>query len=282
MTYYTPQPIACYKAMEMQGFRKGLCPVYENRVLVNGDDYFFTNIMLKRLTDGTTATVTMVTLEDVDVATVVPVTQTNYTLDDGVDAYEMLVLNAGTWTSLISIADGNYYLRIVAGANTWYTDAIYFEQASGAAFPQCEDGWVKLTWTDGRCISAGTSTDGITPIMAYPDVSHTFFIFLRANLSQPEWEYEEEANEDASKVRQYESRKLAKRWKLEGFPVSESVLDAIQSSALFETVTIAFPTVSAFTDIQEVEVESNWELSGCLAIFQYTFTTEYLLKQGCC
>lgn len=268
--------------MEMQGFRKGNCAPYENRVLVNSATMKFTNVMLKRLTAGGTATVTVVTLKDVDVTTVTPASQTNYSLDDGVDAYEMLVLGAGNWTALLSVASGLYYLRIESGANEWYTDAIYFEQAGTAEFPQCSEGWVKLSWTDGRCIAADTSTDGVTPVLAYPDASQTFFLYLRADLSQPVWEYEETGDEDASQVFVPESKKAVKRWKLEGHPVSESVIDALQASALFATVNIEFPSLPAFVGVRDIRVESNWENGGCFGLFQYNFTTDYLLKQGCC
>lgn len=282
MSYYVPQPIAVYSVPELQGFRKGNCAVYENRVLCNGNVLKMTNVMVKRLTDGTTAVVTIVDLEDNDLYTVTVPAQTNFTLDAGVDDYEMLVLGAGNWTIGPSIAPGNYYYRIEAGVNTWYTDAVYFDQVGTAAFPDCSDGWIKLTWSDGRCIVSGTSTDNVTPILAYPDDTHTFFMFLRADLSQPEWEREDDGDEDGFGVFVAHSRRAAKTWKMEGYPVSESVLDALYSSSLFENITIEFPTNPAFQGIQNIEVESNWEQGGCFAIFQYKFTTEYLLKRGCC
>ena len=280
--YYTFQPIAVYTAQEMQGFRKGNCSPYENRVLANGSGYKFTNIMLKRLTTGGTATVKLYTLDDVEAATLTPPGQTNYTLDDGVDAYEMLVLHAGNWTALVSLNDGFYYLEIQSGSNTWYSDAIYIEQNGGEAFPLCGGDWVKVTWTDGRCIQADVSTDGVTPVMAYPDASHTFFTFLPANLSQPDWAYEQEGEEDAAKVFVPSKRSLAKKWALEGFPVSESMVDALRASALFETVAIDFPNSSGFTNLREVEIESTSLQGGCFFQYKYIFTTEFLLKQGCC
>ncbi len=280
--YYTFQPIAVYTAQEMQGFRKGNCSPYENRVLANGSGYKFTNIMLKRLTTGGTATVKLYTLDDVEAATLTPPGQTNYTLDDGVDAYEMLVLHAGNWTALVSLNDGFYYLEIQSGSNTWYSDAIYIEQNGGEAFPLCGGDWVKVTWTDGRYIQADVSTDGVTPVMAYPDASHTFFTFLLANLSQPDWAYEQEGEEDAAKVFVPSKRSLAKKWALEGFPVSESMVDALRASALFETVAIDFPNSSGFTNLREIEIEHTWLQGGCFAQYKYIFTTEFLLKQGCC
>jgi len=283
MNYYTPQPIGVYSVMAMQSFRRGNCGnFYENRYIADADEYAFPPILVKRLTVGGTATITLVTLEDVDIATFTPPSQTNYTLDDGVDAYEMLVLAGGTWTSLVSAADGDYYFRIESGAGTWYTDAFHIEQATGADFPQCSDGWVKLSWTGSDCITAGLSTDNTTPVLAYPDVALDFFVYLRANLSQPEWEYEEEGEDDASKIFIPDSRKMAKRWKLEGYPVSEAVVDAIHSSALFDTITIEFPDSPEISGLKEVKIEMNWENGGCFATFQYTFTSDYLLKQGCC
>lgn len=280
--YYVPQPIACYGAMELQGFRKGECGAYQNRVLVNSATMKFTNVMLKRLTDGSTATVTVVDLDDNDITTVTPASQTNYSLDAGVDDYEMLVLNAGNWTALLSINPGDYYLRIEAGVNTWYTDSIYFEQVGTNPFPLCSDGFVKVSWTDGRCIVAGVSTDGVTPVLAYPDHEHTFFLFLQANLSNPEWLYGEEGETDAYGVFTPKSRRTSKRWKLEGYPVSESVIDALTSASLFSNVTIEFPSLPAFTGITEIKVTPSWQNGGCYALFEFSFTTDYLLKQGCC
>ena len=77
-------------------------------------------------------------------------------------------------------------------------------------------------------------------------------------------------------------RSLAKKWALEGFPVSESMVDALRASALFETVTIAFPNSAGFTNLREIEIEHTWLQGGCFAQYKYIFTTEFLLKQGCC
>lgn len=281
MNYYVPQSIACYPAKEMQGFRRGECTPYENHFLVSAATFKMPNIMLKRAAGGSTATVMIVALDDTDFVALTPVSQTIHVLDDPIGAYEMLVLDAGNWTSIVSPASNSYYLRIASGGNTWYTDAIFFEQTN-EAWPQCGDGWCKLTWTDGRCISADTSTDGVTPVLAYPDISHSFFLYLQANLSNPEWEVEENGDKNASGVFTVENRRVSKRWKLEGFPVAEGVIDALQSSALFETVSIEFPSHSAFTSIRDVKVDVTWEAGGCFALFQYSFTTDYLLKQGCC
>ena len=281
--YYVPQSIACYTLPEMQNFRKGNCGgVYQNIVSANGATLKMPNVMLKRLSDGTTATITVVDLYDNDITTVTPASQTSYYLDDAVNDYEMLVLGAGNWTTLLSLNPNDYYLRIEAGVNAWYTDAVYIEQNGGASFPECSNAFVKLSWTDGRCIAAGTSTDGVTPVLAYPDLSQTFFIFLQANLSQPEWVYSETGQNDAAGVFIPTAQRMAKRWKLEGFPVSESVIDALNASALFADVTIEFPTLPAFTGIQEIKVTPTWQNGGCLATYEYTFTTDYLLKQGCC
>lgn len=267
--------------MEMQGFRKGNCMPYQNIVLVNGSTMKMPNVMFKRLTSGAAATVTLVDLNDVDLYTVTTPAQSNFTLDDPVDAYEMRLIPAGNWTLPASPMGGFYYFRIESGVETHYTEAFYLEQTS-ELFPQCSDGWVKLTWTDGRCIKTGTSTDGVTPVMAYPDASHSFFLFLRADLSQPEWETEEQGATDGAGVFVATSQRVAKRWKLEGHPVSEAVIDALQSSALFETVTIEFQTGEAFTGITEIKITPEWEQGGCFAKFEYTFTESYLLKQGCC
>jgi len=279
--YYVPQSIPSYTAMEMQGFRKGNCKPYENRVLVNANSYAMPMVMFKRLTSGAVCTVTLVTILDVDLYTMTTTTRADFDLDDPISAYEMSVFPAGAWSSLGSPAPGNYYLRIEDGTETHYTEAFYIEQTS-EAFPQCSDGWVKLTWTDGRCIVADTSTDGVTPVLAYPDAEQSFFLFLRASLSNPEWETDEVGDADASGVFVANQKRASKRWRLEGYPVSEAVIDALQSSALFETVTIEFPTLPAFTGVRDIKVVPKWEVGGCYATFEYSFSTDYLLKQGCC
>ena len=279
--YYTPQPIPVYTAKEMQQFRKGNCQPYENRILVNGNTWKMPNVMLKRETDGVAVTATLVTLEDADAITFTIPSQTDWPLDDPLGDYEMRVLNAGNWTTGTSQSEQNYYIRFEAGANTWYSESIYVEQTS-ATFPQCSDGWVKLTWTDGRCIVSGYSTDGTTPVLAYPDNAHSFFIYLRASLSRPDWDYEEEGDKDAFGVFNADHKRQAKRWKLEGYPVNEAVIDALVSSTLFESVSIAFPSMPGFADIKDIKVLPKWEVGGCFATFEYSFTTDFLLKQGCC
>lgn len=275
---YVPQPIPIYVAPELQHFRKGSCKPYENRVLANGNSYRFTNLMIKRPTSGATATVELYTIADVLIGTVTAGTQTSYPLDGDLDETEMLVIGAGNWTTGASIPSGFYYLKIDDGSFTWYSDEIYIDQVAGADFPNCNDGFVKLTWIDGRNIVTGKGSDGITPILAYPDTSHTFFTYLQANLSQPTWEQEETGEADAYGQVVIETKTAMKRWRLEGFPVYEGIIDALNASALFETVTIEFPTLPAFEGVKDVRVEFNWENGGCMALYQYDFTVNYMHK----
>lgn len=279
MTSYIPQPIPCYKAQEMQSFRRGNCQPYECRYLVSGNNIIMTNIMIRRPKSGAAVDVYLVDLNDNDAGLVTIPSITNHDLDTESE-FEMLTLNAGNWGLVFSPSGGQYYFRIETDS-TYFSEAFTLDLGSDG-FPICSDDFAKISWTDGRCIVAGKTSDNTHDVLAYPDLSHTFFMYLRGNVAQPEWEVEEQGGDDANGVFVADSRRLAKRWKFTGFPVNESTIDALQASALFESVTIEFPTATAFTGVSDIKVNPQWEQGGCFARYEYSFTSDYLLKRNCC
>lgn len=282
--YYTPQSIAVHDLMERQNFRRGGCAAYDNPVLYDAPDFIMPPIMIKRLTTGDPVTVTLVDLTDTDVTTLTPTSAADKVLD-AVGEFEMHVLGAGDWPGVLSLMDGGqYYLRIEDGLLTYYTDEFVLKYTN-AGFPEeCGHSWVKMSWVlNGTCIVSGkTSTDEAEPVHAYPSEDYTHRIYWNANLSRPEWEYDEKGEEDAHGVLDIDTKKLVKRWKLEGVPVSESVADAITTAALSDAVTIAFPDGTAFDNVRDIRTEISWESGGCLATVSMSFSTDYFVKQGCC
>lgn len=279
MTSYIPQPLPCYESMELQSFRRGNCAPYESRYLVASNAIKMTNIMIRRPVSGAAVTVTLVDLNDNDAGTVTVPSVTSVALDTESE-FEMLVLGAGNWTLLLAPSGGVYYFRIES-SSTYFSECFYLEQTT-EDFPQCAGDFAKISWTDGRCIVAGKASDNTADVLAFPDASHTFFMFLRGNVAQPEWETEEQGGEDAHGLFVPDSRRLSKRWKFTGYPVNEATIDALQIAALFETITIEFPTATAFDVIRDVKVNPQWEQGGCFARYEFSFTTDYFIKNNCC
>ena len=279
MTSYVPQPIPCYEAQEMQSFRRGNCQPYEARYLTTANAIAMTNVMIRRPKSGAAVDVYIVDINDNDLGLVTVPSKTNHDLDTEGE-YEMLTLNAGNWTLLFSPSGGLYYFRIETDS-TYFSEAVYLEPGADG-WPTCSDDFAKLTWTDGRCIVSAKTSDNTHDVLTYPDLSHTFFMYLRGNVAQPEWEIEEQGGNDANGVFIADSRRLAKRWKFTGHPINEAAVDALQASALFETVTIEFQTAQAFTGVRDIKVNPQWEQGGCFARYEYSFTSDYLLKRNCC
>lgn len=278
MTAYIPQPVPVYEAQELQSFRRGNCQPYESRYVVNSDKIKMTNLMIRRPKSGAAATVYLVGMDDVDISTVT-VTKTNFDLDPAAEL-EMLVLNAGDWRLPFSLASGLYYFRVETDA-TYYSECVYLEQTT-EEYPQCAGDFAKITWTDGRCIVAGLTSDHTQEVFAYPDAEHTFFMYLRGNVASPEWELEEQGSNDAHGVFLSNFKRISKRWKFTGFPVNEATIDALQASSIFQTASIEFPSAQAFADIKDIKVAPQWEQGGCFTRFEYSFTSDYFIKRNCC
>lgn len=283
--YYTPQPIAVHTAPKMQNFRRGECGVYANIVLYDAPDFIMPNICIKRAVSGAVPTVVVCDLNDTEITELTPVSATSYPLDDEGE-FEMLVLEGGNWPGLVSLMSGQYYyMRIDAGVFSYYTDELIIQYQDGTFPEACGETLVKLSWSvNGDCIVSGvTAANPASPVYTYPmGETLDFYLFWRANLSRPEWDYEEQGEEDAHGVVQKSSQRLEKRWTLEGMPVSERIADAITSCTLGENVTIEMSDGTVFSGITNIKTEIGWNNGGCNATVQMKFTTDYLLKQGCC
>lgn len=283
--YYTPQPIAVHTLQDRQNFRKGDCASYANPVLRVAPNFIFPNIYIKRLTSGETPTVKLYRLTDDFISTLTPAGATDYALD-AEGEFEMLVLEAGNWTGIVpsDIIGTECYLKIETASQDYYTDEFLIMDGTTGFPPDCGEQWAKLSWVlNGTCIVSGkTSTNEAEPVHAYPDEDQWSYVYLNANLSRPEWEYDEKGDEDAHGMTVVDTRKLVKRWTLEGRPVSESVYDAITTAAISDRVLLEFEDGTVFDYLRDVRTEANWESGGCLASVSMKFTTDYLVKQGCC
>lgn len=283
--YYTPQEIAVHSVMDRQNFRRGLCSAYDNPVLRLAPNFIFPTIMVKRLTTGDAPTVKLYRLTDDFISTLTPASVDNWPLDD-LGEFEMMVLNGGNWTGFVpsDIIGTQCYLLIEAGAFTYYTDEFLVMESEDGFPPDCGETWAKLTFfLDGSCMVSGKCTDNqAIPIHTYPQTPIAHYVFWKANLSRPEWAQDEEGEEDAHGVLVVDSKRLVKTWVLEGAPVSESVSDAITVAAMADTVALEFSDGTVLTGITDIKTEVGWELGGCLASVKMKFTTDYIVKQGCC
>ncbi len=282
---YTPQPIAIHLQRNRQNFRRGSCQPYQNAVVYDAPNFKMPNLFIKRLTDGSTsATVEVYDLDDNLLTTLTPTSQTNYALDNEGE-YEMLVLGAGSWPGAISLMNTQKcYLLIDDGSYSYYTDEFVLLYDEDGFPPDCDTNWVKVSWTvNGSCIASGvTSTNAAEPVHPYPQIDLNCFIYWEGNLSRPEWEFEEAGDTDAHGVFVPDTRRLAKRWVLEGAPISEGVADALTVSALSDSVTIACRDGTVFDGVRDIKTDISWEQGGCNAIVRYNFSTDYFVKQGCC
>jgi hypothetical protein len=279
-----PQPIAVHRSLEFQHFRKGECGPYKNPVLYSSPNIAMTSIMAKRDFDTGTATVTLVDLEDNDITTFTPTSVTSYPLDDEGEYY-CLVLGAGNWVGAVSVSDDTYYyFRIESGAEEYYTDEFYLMPGVDN-FPEvCNDEvWAKLSYTlDGSNVYTGfTTANPASAVHAFPQTPITFYMFLDSALYQPEWEQETEGEPNGHGQTVVSRTTLKKRWRLGGVPVSDSIIDALNISALATSANLQLPNGATITIDKNISVEANWQQGGCFADYSYLFENNYFVKQGC-
>lgn len=283
--FYVPQSIAVHTNRERQNFRRGECGAYGNPVLRDAPNFDMPNFFVKRLTSGEAPTVKLYRLTDDFISTLTPASVVDYPLDS-TGEYEMMVIEGGNWTGLVpSDIIGTYcYLIFETASQNYYTDE-FLVMANDDGFPtDCGANWVKLSWKlNGSCIVSGkTSTNQAEPVHGYPETDYWHRVYWAANLSRPEWEYDEKGEEDAHGVLDIDTRKLVKRWTLEGEPLTESLYDAITTAALADEITIEYSDGTVFENVRDIRTEVAWEGGGCRASVSMKFSTDYFVKQGCC
>lgn len=283
--YYTPQVLGIHTNIARQNFRRGSCSPYPNPLLLDSPNVAFPPVLIKRFTSGAAATVLLYRTNGTFVCSMTPASETNYALD-GEGEYEMLVLGGGDWAGFAPALNVGTmcYLQIDSGGNTYYTDEFLLEENTDGFPPDCGENWAYLTWSlGGACIFSDTVTaNAAEPVSAYPITPTVHTLHWQANLSRPEWEYDESGEPDAHGTVVVDTKRLAKRWVLEGVPVTETIADALTAAALSDAVSISFRDGTVFQDITDIRVEVEWEQGGCAAIVKMKFTTDYLVKQGCC
>ena len=279
--YYVPQSIAVHSLPDRQNFRRGDCAAYNNPVLRVAPNFIFPHIMIKRAVSGEAATVKLYRLTDAFISTLTPAAEDNYPLD-AEGEFEMLVLEGGNWTGLVpsDIIGTQCYLKIETASQDYYTDEFLVMDGTTGFPPDCDITWAKVSvLINGTCIVSGkTSANPAEPIHGYPESDFWHYVYINANLSRPEWEYDEKGEEDAHGILELDTRKLVKRWVLEGLPVTESIYDLLTLGAISDRVLIEFEDGTVFDYCRDV----SWEQGGCLASVQMKFSTDYLVKQGCC
>lgn len=279
-----PQPLAVHTGMEFQHFRKGECGPFKLPFLYNSPNIAMTSLMVRRDFDTATATVTLVDLDDQDVTTFTPTAVTSYELDDESENY-CLVLSPGNWAGAASVqTDKFYYFRIESGTGEYFTDEFFLMSAVDGFPESCEDElWARLTYTiNGANIYSGfTATNPASPVKAFPASPFAFFMYLDATLFQPEWVQEVEGEPDGHGQTVVDRVTLKKRWRMGGRPVSDSIIDALNVTALSSLTYVEFSDGTTLTPLKSPTVEANWQDGGCLADFGYIFETDYFVKQGC-
>lgn len=284
---YIPQPIQVHEVKAMQHFRRGESIPYENIYLRSGTMLALPNILIKRLETGDAFGVSIVDLNNLSYGSILAPGFGLLYIDPPVNAYEVAIFDRGDWTLPAGLPDGNYYLKFNSGFSQWWSDEITIAtQGTDVGFPQACDGvgYLKLRWRDPNCVNSGKSNDNITNIIVYPP-GMDFFVYLKAAaLVDAEWEKDTKygATGSGNKII-LEKRFAQKRWKLKGAPVSEAIIDAMQSSAFFDFAELYFPNLTdPLFSLSDVIVEATSNDNGRSYNYEYTFVTDYLLKQGCC
>lgn len=307
---YVPCPIPVYTSKTLQCFRKSSnCPAYANPVIFFASVATQPKIFLPRLAFNREYTGGADFLEfklfdlndneigSCNVAAHSPPLERGFRSASSNDEYENVYLDKQfvKFTTGSAFKEGHYYYRILSGSKYYYSESFYAYEVNSLTEqppPDCGDDYIKIEWTGSTNVYAGVDSDGYTPYTAYTDKGdgiavageytfEPFFIYLKAVFSRPTWEVEEDGEKDASGVFTASSIRLEKRWTMEGEPVSEAVIDALQSIIVFDTVTVTDAAGTVFENVKRVKVDPSEELSGCLFSYKFSFTENYLLKQGC-
>jgi len=285
MTYYVPQSIGVNTSVERQNFRRGSCAPYPNPILYTAPNMAMPDVLIKRESGGgTTVTIEAFDLNDVKLADVTATSVAVEALDEEGEN-EMLILGTGNWATDVSLQIGQLlYLRIDDESKTYYTDEFSLSAVDDGFPEKCRFVWAKFAWSlDGNGIFAGvTEADGASPVSAYPPNGADFFFFWECNASRPEWASEATEEPDAHGTPILLQRRLAKKWRVEGVPISESIADAMHAAALSDNITISFADSEVFSSVRDVEVTLSWIDGGCAVSAAFEFTVDYLVKQGQC
>ena len=166
-----------------------------------------------------------------------------------------------------------FYFKIGDGTNTWYSEAVTFVKSDSTNdfYPEpCGDlRWMQLSWVNPDCILGEK----------YPTSMPGLFLFVQAELGQPEYDYRKDTEEGGQGEEVVLFQRLEKRWKLK-FTAPEYIVDALQAAQLFSNFSISFADGTGIVGTN-VQVTQEWT-GDCYADITLTFATDFIPKTACC
>lgn len=193
------------------------------------------------------------------------------------DTFDYLV-HFGTQNHTANIDPGRYYLQIQDISRTWYSEEITFKEFREDLSDGCAI--TKITYWDTCDIADIFYRTQSTSGKQYKNI-----LYLDIDVSNPEYEYDEEGDNDAEGNFIPEYKRLGKQYQLERvFP--EYMVDALTTLPLHigPTGTVEVLTDRGYTgEIAEVSVSPEWQgKTSRWALTEILFTTEFVVKVGCC
>lgn len=167
---------------------------------------------------------------------------------------------------------GPYYFRISDGFNVWFSE-VFFSEAFDLSAQNC---YLDVSFYNS-CALGGLYFD--------PNDAQKYAqrLFLKSDLSEPEYLSEEEGAEDSLGAFKAEFKKLTKRYNFEVL-APEFIADALNGLTLFDNVTIRLlsgQTIS-LTSENNLEALTTWTGAGCFAIINTSFEFDLIPKTNCC
>lgn len=159
------------------------------------------------------------------------------------------------------LPEGQYYLVMSDGRNTWYSDVFTVT----TDLSQC----IKLEWWDNGDLVFDTGR------IVY-DNRFVNTVYLQSELGKPEYTYEEEG-ETRDGYFFPELRTSEKKYKF-SFLASEYLCDAIRVATISDHVRIT-DSYKRIYDCDTISFEIEWQEQGDLALVTATFETNTIIKK---
>ena len=287
---YIPQPLAFYNKSNMKTPDYEYCAgligrqntVYFNSAFFQTDDALVFSIWLpqfaiKRAISGASASSFVIKNYNTGTtaATLDPSLLINHDIVPTANANgrELFIYKESGFNQPLSgtIAENTpYYIQIVEGGNTWQSEVFYAYQTSeNSTWWSCDDQF-RLSWLMQNNCDLGNSYAG----------ENTYTALLRGNLSQPEYDYFEDAqkNNDEDNVPLFQ--RVRKVYKIE-IAAPEYMIDAINALPLYDYVTLDFPNGNSVI-ADAIQIDTPEWTEPCIAKTTIRFSINSLISSGCC
>lgn len=188
-------------------------------------------------------------------------------------------LNFGSQEHTLSLTEGEYYLVVSDGAETWYSETVFLRNFDPDDLQSAVCELTKITYFD-TCDVGGifyrTAEYGGVGAKQYRNV-----FYLEVGVGKPEYEYNEEGEEDGLGNFSPDYKRLTKNYFLQAV-LPEYMLDAVQLLPLHKNIEVH--TSEGYTgSIDTITINSEWQGDkGVWALTDILFSTDFVVKTACC